>query len=120
MDVANCAILVAAYACRKVITALLYKNISPSVGRLRDPLTTGRGNPGDEVLDDQFNFSNARRRSNSSGYANNLQDFKTKFELNEVEPVFEEYMANPDEELTKTDSASTSGASTDENPAKSV
>lgn len=79
-----------------------------------------RGNPGDEVLDAQFNFSNARRRSNSSGYANNLQDFKTKFELNEVEPVFEEHMADPDEELTKMDSASTSGASADENPAKSV
>lgn len=87
---------------------------------LRIRLTIHRGNPGDEVLDDQFNFSNARRRSNSSGYANNLQDFKTKFELNEVEPVFEEHMADPDEELTKMDSASTSGASADENSAKSV
>lgn len=83
-------------------------------------LTTSRGNPGDEVLDDQFNLTNARRRSNSSGYANNLQDFKTKFELNEVEPVFEEHMAEADDELTKVDSASTSGASADENPTKSV
>lgn len=89
--------------------------------RLELPLTRSRGNPGDEVLDDDhFNFSNARRRSNSSGFANNLQDFKTKFEFNEVEPVFEEYMAGPDEELTKMDSASTSGGSVDENPAKNI
>ncbi|KAG8168874.1 hypothetical protein KVR01_001623 [Diaporthe batatas] len=76
------------------------------------------GNPGDEVLDDQFNFSNARRRSNSSGYANNLQDFKTKFEFNEPEPVFEESVHGAeDPELTKTDTAST--AST-EHSAKSA
>ncbi|PSR97633.1 hypothetical protein BD289DRAFT_491459 [Coniella lustricola] len=80
------------------------------------------GNPGDEILDDQFNFSNARRRSNSTGYANNLSDFKTKFDLNEVEPVFEESLHGAGEdELTKVDSASTSGGSVDdENFAKSV
>lgn len=80
------------------------------------------GNPGDEILDDQFNFSNARRRSNSTGYANNLSDFKTKFDLNEVEPVFEESVHGPaDVDLTKVDSASTSGGSVDdENSAKSV
>lgn len=82
-----------------------------------------RGNPGDEVVDDQFNFANARRRSNSSGFVN-IQDFKTKFDQNEVEPVFEESLHGPepevDDELTKTDSASTSGGSVDENPAKSV
>lgn len=81
-----------------------------------------RGNPGAEILDDQFNFVNARRRSNSTGYANNLSDFKTKFDLNEVEPVFEESVHGPgDEDLTKVDSASTSGGSVDdENSAKSV
>lgn len=89
----------------------------------RHPLIVDRGNPGDEVLDDQFNFSNARRRSNSSGYANNLQDFKTKFEFNEPEPVFEESVHGAeDPELTKTDTASTastSGVSVDDHSAKS-
>jgi hypothetical protein len=89
-----------------------------TVSFTRHWLTFGRGNPGDEVLDDQFNFSNARRRSNSSGYANNLQDFKTKFEFNEPEPVFEESVHGAeDPELTKTDTAST--AST-EHSAKSA
>lgn len=65
-----------------------------------------------------------RRRSNSSGFANG--DFKTKFEMNDVEPVFEESVHGPEavEELTKTETASTSGGSTDEvdsnAPAKSV
>lgn len=44
--------------------------------------------------------------------------------MNEVEPVFEEHVHGPegeiDEELTKTDSASTTSGSVDENPAKSV
>lgn len=42
--------------------------------------------------------------------------------MNEVEPVFEESVHGPEteDELTKTDSASTSGGSVDENPAKSV
>lgn len=90
----------------------------------KHPLIVDRGNPGDEVLDDQFNFSNARRRSNSSGYANNLQDFKTKFEFNEPEPVFEESVHGAeDPELTKTDTASTastSGVSVDDHSAKSA
>lgn len=87
-------------------------------------LTRGRGNPGEEILDDQFNFVNARRRSNSSGF-HNIQDFKTKFDMNEVEPVFEERVHGPeaeadgDDELTKMDSASTTSGSVDENPAKS-
>lgn len=86
-------------------------------------LTRERGNPGDEVVDDQFNMSNPRRRSNSSGY-NQLGDFKTKFDMNDVEPVFEESLHGPEveEELTKTETASTSGGSVDEveRPAKSV
>jgi len=80
----------------------------------------GKGNWGgafEEVVDQPFNFTNARRRSNSSGYSNNLRDFKTKFELNEPEPVFEEGVHGPvdeaDEELTKTDTSS-SGGSVDE------
>lgn len=88
-------------------------------------LTRKRGNPGDEVIDDKFNMSNPRRRSNSSGY-NNLTDFKTKFDMNEVEPVFEESLHGPEAEveaeLTKTETASTSGGSIDEieRPVKSV
>lgn len=93
------------------------------IAHFRCPLTRSRGNPGDEILDDQFNFANTRRRSNSSGF-HNIQDFKTKFDMNEVEPVFEERVHGPeaeaDDELTKTDSASTTSGSVDENPVKSV
>lgn len=87
---------------------------------LGHPLTDNRGNPGDEILDDQFNFANSRRRSNSSGF-HNIQDLKTKFEVNEPEPVFEETIHGPtDDELTKTESSSTSGGSVDEVSTKSV
>lgn len=86
----------------------------------------GKGNwggAGEEVVDEKFNFTNARRRSNSSGYSNNLKDFKTKFEFNEPEPVFEESIHGPeleeDDTLTKTDTSSTSGSSVDEKDHKS-
>ena len=49
-----------------------------------------RGTPGDESQDYGYNFTNARRRSNSSSYGHNLTDFKTKFEALEADPVFEE------------------------------
>lgn len=65
------------------------------------------------MVDQNFNFTKARRRSNSSGYSNGLKDFKTKFEFNEPEPVFEESLHGPeatDDELTKTDTASTGGS----------
>ncbi|KAI1327202.1 hypothetical protein F5Y16DRAFT_199915 [Xylariaceae sp. FL0255] len=83
----------------------------------------GRGNwggAGEEVVDEKFNFANARRRSNSSGYVN-LSDFKTKFEFNEPEPVFEESVHGPLEEededgvLTKTETSSSETSSVDEN-----
>lgn len=78
------------------------------------------GNPGEEVLEDQFNFAKPRRGSNSSGF-HNVHDLKTKFEVNEPEPVFEENVHGPaDDELAKTESSSTSGGSVDEMPAKSV
>ncbi|KAH8693104.1 hypothetical protein BGW36DRAFT_430846 [Talaromyces proteolyticus] len=51
----------------------------------------GKGNwgrSGDEVQDFDYNFTNARRRSNSSNQG--LAEFKTKFETVDVEPVFEE------------------------------
>ena len=69
------------------------------------------------MFDEEFNFANARRRSNSSGYSTHLSDFKTKFEINEPEPVFEEsgHGAEPeDETLAKAETTSTSGSSVDE------
>jgi hypothetical protein len=85
----------------------------------------GKGNwggAGEEIVDQKFNWTNARRRSNSSGYSNNLRDFKTKFEFNEPEPVFEETVHGPQDEdddiLTKTDTQSSSGSSVDEKDTK--
>jgi hypothetical protein len=77
-----------------------------------------RGNVGDEVVDQDFNFTNARRRSNSSSVGS-LDTFKTKFEVNEPEPVFEENMGpeNNNEE-DKTESPS-SASSVDENKSSS-
>ncbi|KAK0765376.1 hypothetical protein N5P37_001302 [Trichoderma harzianum] len=67
------------------------------------------GSAGEEVVDEGFRFTNARRRSNSFSHQH-LSDFKTKFEVNEVDPLFEEHLHGPlDEEngddLSKTDSA---------------
>ncbi|KAJ8124060.1 hypothetical protein ONZ43_g134 [Nemania bipapillata] len=82
------------------------------------------GNVGEEVVDEQFNFSNARRRSNSSGYSNHLSDFKTKFEFNEPEPVFEESIHGPtledDNVLTKTETSSSESSSMDDKHRKSM
>ena len=71
-----------------------------------------RGNAGDEAVDGDFNFTNARRRSNSSSLSSNLDNFKTKFEINEPEPVFEENMGPEEDEKTE---SSSSGTSVDEN-----
>lgn len=74
-----------------------------------------------------YNFTNARRRSNSSTQA--LGDFKTKFETVEPEPVFEEdiHGAMPADEdnlsLTKgesTNSSITDTVSEEEGHGKSV
>lgn len=69
---------------------------------------------GDEVVDEGFRFANARRRSNSSSVSHHMGDFKTKFDVNEPEPVFEESVHGPvfdsGDDLSKTDS-SESGAS---------
>ncbi|UKZ52122.1 hypothetical protein TrVGV298_005897 [Trichoderma virens] len=70
----------------------------------------GKGNcAGEEAMDEGFRFTNARRRSNSFSHQH-LSDFKTKFEVNEPDPLFEEHIHGPvDEEngddLSKTDSA---------------
>ena len=47
-----------------------------------------RGRDGDEAQDYAYNFTNPRRRSNSSGHL--PRDLKTKFEKVDQEPVFEE------------------------------
>lgn len=78
-----------------------------------------RGNVGEEAHDEAFNFTNARRRSNSSSFPNSLNDFKTKFDVNEPEPVFEENMHGPEEELTKTETSSSISAD-EEKAAKDV
>ena len=68
---------------------------------------------------DEYTFANARRRSNSN--TQGLDDFKTKFEMREAEPVFEEDLHGPIEGdkgqeesdvLQKTDSTDTSGSVT--------
>jgi len=68
-----------------------------------------RGSTGDEVNDESFNLVNARRRSNSSNLSS-LDNFKTKFEFNEPEPVFEETMhgaeSDHEDELVKTETSS--------------
>ena len=64
-----------------------------------------RGRDGDEAQDYGYNFVNSRRRSNSSTKA--LGDFKTKFEANDVDPVFEESLHGPTEdEMEKASTAS--------------
>ncbi|PHH50415.1 hypothetical protein CFIMG_004517RA [Ceratocystis fimbriata CBS 114723] len=50
---------------------------------------------GDDLLDDEFNFTHTRRRSNSSSFSNTVRSFKTKFDVNEPEPVFEEELHGP-------------------------
>ncbi|KAK4104558.1 hypothetical protein N658DRAFT_492657 [Parathielavia hyrcaniae] len=71
------------------------------------------GNAGDEIADTAFNFTNARRRSNSSSISTDPEYLKTKFEVNEPEPVFEENMG-PEEEDEKMENLS-NGTSVDEN-----
>lgn len=80
-----------------------------------------RGRSGEEMQDYGYNFTKARRRSNS--FSQSIGDFKTKFEGIEKDPVFEEEIHGPldggeeDEHvsLEKTETAdSTSTASTEE------
>lgn len=68
------------------------------------------GNAGEELMDEpDFNFTNARRRSNSSGLLSQEQ-MRTKFEFNEPEPVFEEDLHGPEEVLHKTETSSSGGS----------
>jgi len=71
----------------------------------------GRGNWGtmaDDVMDHSFKFTNARRRSNSSTASHHINEFKTKYEVIDTEPVFEESVHGPiseEDDLSKTDSS---------------
>ena len=72
-----------------------------------------RGTISDIVVDEGFTVTNARRRSNSSLTSpTHISDFKTKFDANELDPVFDEtihgagILDENGEELTKTDSES--------------
>ena len=65
--------------------------------------------------DYEYTFANARRRSNSN--TQGLDDFKTKFEMLEAEPVFEEDVHGPmeggegqEDALKKTNSTDTSNS----------
>jgi len=72
------------------------------------------GHPGEEVVDSGYNMSAHRRRSNSSTHGP-LNDFKTKFETVEADPVFEEETMGPLLEKEDTlDSQSTSTSSLEE------
>jgi len=87
----------------------------------------GKGNWGgafDEAYDEGFTFTHPRRRSNSSSHTLALNELKSKFEINEQEPVFEEAIHGPDYEhdddevkvmdedaLHKVETASTSDSS---------
>ena len=66
-------------------------------------------------MDGDFNFAKSRRRSNSSSGAQGIGNFKTKFDVNEPEPVFEEDVHGPqpedeDAEMVKTDSSVSEGS----------
>ncbi len=102
---------------------LLHFSISYCIRLLTraDDYPTNRGPPGEEVVDENFNLANARRRSNSSGLTTDINNFKTKFDVNENLPVFEEGLHGPveedDEELRKTDSSVSEHSSVDDKTA---
>jgi hypothetical protein len=81
----------------------------PLLVRYIKRLTPSRGNFGEDIADEDFRFTNTRRRSNSSSISHHFGDLKTKFDFNEPEPVFEESLHGPvdddGEELSKTASS---------------
>jgi hypothetical protein len=81
----------------------------------------GKGNWGgfgQEVVDEDFSFTNARRRSNSSSLSHHISEFKTKFDVNEKEPVFEESVHGPileeevNDDLARSDTSDSGRSST--------
>jgi len=75
----------------------------------------GKGNwgrDGEESQDYGYNFTNQRRRSNSSNQV--LGDFKTKFEAVDQDPVFEEELHGPtQDEIDEGSTLSKEESSTD-------
>lgn len=73
-----------------------------------------RGIYGEEIDEEDFNFTKPRRRSNSSSVDSRMRDFKTKWEVNETEPVFEEdvHGSERDEDVAKSESSETGSTST--------
>lgn len=91
------------------------------VDMLNTILTTLRGTVSDDADDSGYNFANARRRSNSSTGA--LNDFKTKFEQIDQEPVFEEELHGPTDDdyastLSKEDTNSSNASEDSEEGVK--
>jgi len=82
----------------------------------------GKGNwgqPGDEIEDmHEYNITKPRRRSNSQS---NPLDLKTKFEINEADPVFEEELHGAPAKTDKDeDGEALSTSSTNESHAEST
>jgi hypothetical protein len=75
-------------------------------------LTNPRGQPGEEAEDFGYNFAKARRRSNSSTHARS-KDFKTKFEVVEREPVFEDMPYEEEEEHVHLEKQTTASSTSD-------
>jgi hypothetical protein len=67
--------------------------VCPSNEQLTRADNSVRGRDGEESQDYGYNFTNQRRRSNSSNQV--LGDFKTKFEAVDQDPVFEEELHGP-------------------------
>ncbi|KAL8853193.1 MAG: hypothetical protein Q9221_001927 [Calogaya cf. arnoldii] len=84
----------------------------------------GKGNwgtPGEEGQDYGYNFTNARRRSNSSSHGHAISDFKTKFETVEAEPMFEEeFHGAQDDDLNEEHIGLEKAESADSNSTASV
>lgn len=120
-----------------MVTSTLIQKVSRSkaaaketgMTALRNPTCAqtdcNRGREGDEGQDYGYNFTNSRRRSNSSTQA--LGDFKTKFEAIDADPVFEEELHGPTDDdiekastLSKEESTDTStlGGSVDDDDKK--
>lgn len=70
--------------------------------------TNNRGTFDDDVEQSSFTFAHNRRRSNS--FSHQAGELKTKYEVNEMDPVFDESLHGPimdenGEDLIKTDSS---------------
>jgi hypothetical protein len=83
----------------------------PSFEYLTHAHKSARGREGEEVQDYGYNFTNQRRRSNSSNKV--LGDFKTKFETVDQDPVFEEELHGPIQDDIDEDSTLSKEESTD-------